>query len=184
VLLYPVLRGADLFPTSAILSLGETFGTDRARSMEFRFKNEDQLLEKARKRPWFGWGKYNRNKVIDDEGHPVSVTDGQWIIAFGVSGVTGFLTEFGLLLVPIFLTSRRLRWVEDPTQRRLIASLSLIVAVTAVDLIPNSRFSSYPYFLAGALLSLSAASQRPGRGQWPDRNLVTTTRANALSPIA
>jgi hypothetical protein len=184
VLIYPVLRGADLFPTSAVVSVGKKFGIDRARSMEFRFNNEDQLLAKARQRPWFGWGKFNRNAVIDAGGHPVSVTDGQWIIAFGVSGATGFVTEFGLLLLPVFLTGRRLRRVEDRTQRRLIASLSLIVAVTAADLIPNSRFSSYPYFLAGALLSLSAAWQKSRPGQWPDRNFVTNTNANVFNPIA
>ena len=35
VLAYPVLRGADLFPTSAVMSVGKRFGIDRARSMSF-----------------------------------------------------------------------------------------------------------------------------------------------------
>jgi hypothetical protein len=46
-----------------------------------------------------------------------------------------------------------------------VAATSLIVAVTALDLIPNSLFSNYPYFLSGALLSASAAlirSRQPG----------------------
>jgi hypothetical protein len=43
----------------------------------------------------------------------------------------------------------------------MLASLSLIVAVTAIDLIPNGIFSNYPFFLSGALLSLSRARSDP-----------------------
>jgi hypothetical protein len=161
VILYPVLREADLFPTSVVLSFGDLFGSDRKGSMQFRFNNEDDLLKKARQRPWFGWGLYDRNEVFDDGGHPVSVTDGEWIITFGVSGTTGFLTEFGLLVVPILLAGRRLRRFEDPRERRLLASLSLMVAFTAVDLLPNGRFANYPFFLSGALLSLTNPVARP-----------------------
>jgi hypothetical protein len=41
--------------------------------------------------------------------------------------------------------------------QRLVASVSLILAVTALDLLPNSLFSNYPFFLSGALLSVSRA---------------------------
>ena len=175
VLAYPVLRGADLFPTSAVMSVGKRFGINQARNDGVSVQQRGSASQEKGRKHWFGWGKYNRNVVVDGGGHPVSVTDGQWIIAFGVSGAVGFLTEFGLLLLPIFLTGRRLRQVEDP--HMALHHLSLIVAVTAANLIPDSRFSSYPYFLAGALLSLSAAAQRQGRGQWPDRTLVATTHA-------
>jgi O-antigen ligase len=168
VLLYPSMRESDVFPTSTVLSLSEMAGGEREASVAYRFKNEEMLLKKARQRPWFGWGQYDRNEVFDEYGKRATVTDGEWIIALGIAGFTGFLSSFGLLLIPVFLTGRRLRLASDDTERRLVAATSLIVAVTALDLLPNSLFSNYPYFLSGALLSASAAllrSRNPGYRQ-------------------
>jgi hypothetical protein len=168
VLLYPSMRESDVFPTSTVLSLSEMAGGDREESVAFRFKNEELLLQKARQRPWFGWGQYDRNEVFDEGAKRITTTDGEWIIALGIAGFTGFLSSFGLLLIPVFLTGRRLRLVPDDPRRRLVAATSLIVAVTALDLIPNALFSNYPYLLSGALLSGSAAllrSRDPGDRQ-------------------
>ncbi len=70
------------------------------------------------------------------------------------------MATFGLLLIPLFLVGRRLRKTTDRGERTLIAATSLILAVTAVDLLPNSLASNYPYFISGALLSASAALSR------------------------
>lgn len=160
VLLYPSMRESDLFPTSAVLSLAGLAGQERADSVAFRFQNEDLLLKKARQRPWFGWGEYDRNEVFDDGGKPMTTTDGEWIIDLGISGFTGFLSRFGLLVIPVFLAGRRLRTTRDGYERQLVAATSIVVAVTALDLLPNSLYSNYPYFLSGALLSTSAALTR------------------------
>jgi hypothetical protein len=168
VLLYPSMRESDVFPTSAVLSVSEVAGGEREASVAYRFKNEEMLLKKARQRPWFGWGQYDRNEVFDEYGKRATVTDGEWIIALGIAGFTGFLSSFGLLLIPVFLTGRRLRAASDEVERRLVAATSLIVAVTALDLLPNALFSNYPYFLSGALLSASAAllrARNPGYRQ-------------------
>ena len=161
VILYPALRQADLFPTQGLLSAARLLGEDRAGSMEFRFDNEEVLLKKARERPWFGWGLSGRNEGYDEYGRMTTVTDGAWIISFSVSGVVGFLSLFGLLVLPIFVSRRRSRKIDDESQRDMLATLSLIVAVTAIDLIPNGIFSNYPFFLSGALLSLSRARSDP-----------------------
>jgi hypothetical protein len=160
VLLYPSMRESDVFPTAGVLSMAQIAGQDRADSMAYRFTNEDMLLKKARQRPWFGWGEYGRNEVYNDNAKIATVTDGQWIIALGISGFVGFLSTFGLLLIPLFLVGRRLRKTTDRGERTLISATSLILAVTAVDLLPNSLASNYPYFISGALLSASAALSR------------------------
>lgn len=160
VLLYPSMRESDVFPTTGLVSAAQVAGQDRADSMAYRFTNEDMLLKKARQRPWFGWGEYGRNEVYNENAKIISVTDGQWIIALGISGFMGFLSQFGLLLIPLFLVGRRLRKTTDRGERTLVSATSLILAVTAVDLLPNSLASNYPYFLSGALLSASAALSR------------------------
>ena len=156
VLLYPSLRGSGAFPTEGVLSLAKSIGEERHQSLEFRFTNEDTLLKKARERPVFGWGTYGRNLVYDDIGKVAAVTDGEWIIALGVSGFMGFFAKFALLVIPIFLAARRLRKVPRDDDSRMIAGLALIVTITAVDLLPNGLFSNYPFSFAGALSSGSA----------------------------
>jgi hypothetical protein len=166
VLLYPSLRGADLFPVDAVKSLGMMVNTERAGSMAYRFTNEDELLKHARKRPVFGWGFYDRNEGFDEWGKVETVTDGEWIIVMGVNGFVGFFTMFGLVLWPLFVAGRRMRKVYDKADRRLISGLSLIVAMCAVDLLPNSLASNYPCLLAGALLSAAAALKQEVRQEY------------------
>jgi len=155
VLAYPSLRQAGLFPTEQVVSAATSLvGAERAESMAFRFRNEDALTEKARERPWFGWGAYGRNVNYDENARPVSVTDGLWIIDLSMGGMMAFASLFGLLVIPIFLAAKRLGKLP-PDETRLVSSLSLMVAVTAIDLLPNGLFSNYPYFLSGALLAVS-----------------------------
>ena len=82
-LLYPILRTADLVPTSAALDLAGSISLDRRDSLETRFKNEDALLERASQRFLFGWGRYGRSFIYDERGNETSATDGTWIITLG-----------------------------------------------------------------------------------------------------
>jgi len=151
VFLYPVLRFTGAFPVQGVLNASTSlFGSDRSDSMAFRFKNEDVMLARARERPLFGWGSYGRNFVFDTYGR-ISIPDGYWILTLGQLGVTGFTVAFGLLLVPIFIARRRLKTMTDEQERRLLTGSSLILAIVAVDLIPNGMWGLYPYVLAGAL---------------------------------
>jgi hypothetical protein len=168
VLLYPSMRESGAFPTAQVLSASEALaGADREDSLAFRFRNEEELVKKARQRPWFGWGEYGRNLVYNEMGKATSVTDGAWIIAFSVGGFAGFLGWFVLLVLPIFLAGRRLKRIPI-SERPLVASLSLIVSMTALDLLPNGLFSNYPYLLSGALLSVSKALTLAQPAPMPD----------------
>ncbi|HEX9298371.1 MAG TPA: hypothetical protein VF881_21185 [Polyangiaceae bacterium] len=155
VVLYPALRAADLFPVTNMVSVASDVDTDRQQSLQFRFENEDALLAKARQRIVFGWGEYNRSAIFDDMGRPSSVTDGHWIVLFGILGAVGFASAFGMLLLPVFLARRRLRAIPDKSTRMLLAGTSLILGVIAIDLIPNGLFANYPYLMAGALMGVT-----------------------------
>jgi hypothetical protein len=118
--------------------------------MEFRFSNENLLLAHARERIWFGWGN-GRNRVYDEAGEDISVTDGYWIIVLGIAGAAGFVAAFGSLLWPVIWARHRLGDRGDEPDRTHLAGLALIVALTAVDLIPNGGGSAIPYLVAGVL---------------------------------
>ena len=64
-LAYPMLRVADLIPTTSILEAASAVDTDRADSLGTRFYYEHLLLDRAWQRPWFGWGRFGRGRVYD-----------------------------------------------------------------------------------------------------------------------
>ena len=151
VFLYPVLRIANLFPMERAVSLAASINEERAHSLQFRFNHEAGLLNKAQERIFLGWGGFSRSRVWDEKsGRDISVTDGAWIIILGARGVVGFVAIFGLLLIPVFIAHRKLGRIPRRRERLLIAGLSLIIVVYAVDLLPNGLFTNLPFFLAGA----------------------------------
>jgi hypothetical protein len=169
VLLYPALRGSDLFPARQLVAAFASVSPDRAESLEFRINNEDQLLDHARDRPYFGWGSYGRNIVYDKEsGKEATTFDGFWIIMFSMRGAVGSACAFLLLLVPVFQSMRKLRRIPDKKDQLLLAGLAVMVAVSVADLLPNGLFLTYPYFMAGSLMgllkTLTSPQSRPAPG--------------------
>jgi len=163
---YPLLRSQDLFPTNALVSAAESISTERAASLKYRFDNEDMLLARAFERPALGWGRYGRSRVYDSEGRDMSVTDGRWIITFGEAGLLGFVAEFGLLSLGIFRAASAFRRIDSPVDKLFLSSLSLIVAVSLLDLLPNSGLVPWTWLIAGALLGRADAllAQSKARG--------------------
>ena len=175
-LAYPILRGFDLFPTSTLEQLSGAASEERSDSLAFRFNHEDALLEHARERWLFGWGGWGRNRVIDEEGRDISVTDGLWIILLGQGGAVAFLSTFGLVLLPVFRCSRALVNLTSESDRRLLASLALLVALNWADSLPNALSGGVVMvFLTGAFSGVVDVYQRPRarRPETPERGRAT-----------
>ena len=64
-LIYPALRSFGLFPTQTLVQMVQSVSDERSQSLDFRFVNEDKLLERAFQRPIFGWSRYGRNRVYN-----------------------------------------------------------------------------------------------------------------------
>jgi hypothetical protein len=159
-----VARFAGLFPTQQIVALVETVGPERAESLAFRFRNEELLLAHASERPWLGWGAYARNRVFSASGDDVAVTDGLWIILLGQQGFAGMASTLALLLVPVIVAWRRIGGLPSPAQRGIVALVSVLVALCAVDLLPNSSIPPYTPALSGALVGLMTVPPRGPSG--------------------
>jgi hypothetical protein len=148
VFLYPMARGAGLVPVDSLISFAEKIDTDRADSLTFRFENEDVLLEKAFQRPGFGWGGWTRGRVFNDRGEITTITDGYWVIIFGDGGWVRYLSEMGLLCLPIVLLAYRQRRYELGP---ITTGLSLVLAINLIDLLPNAGLSPITWMISGAL---------------------------------
>jgi hypothetical protein len=159
---FPMLRAAGLVPVDTVVSTLAKVAPERIGSLTFRLEHEDILLEKAKQRPVFGWGGYDRGRVFDEEGRDQSVTDGAWIIAFSQGGWVRYVGQIGLLTFAIFILAIRWRRYElDPAT----AALSLVLAANLVDMIPNATNTSVTLLMAGALAGrLEVLTQAAGAG--------------------
>jgi hypothetical protein len=183
VLLFPILRGGAFLPTADIVEMFAKINEDRASSLEDRFEQEDELLARARERIVFGWGGYGRNRVWDEvSGKDLSVTDGDWMIKLGSRGVVGFIGCYGLLLTPIFMAARSFGRIRRAGDQWVIATMMLIAALFAVDLLPNGQYSYYPYLFSGALAGLSNGILRAQSVRLARARLVRKQRAAAALP--
>ena len=157
---YPMLRTYDLIPVNRVAVATTSVSVDRGGSFEFRVKNENKLLAKANQKPYFGWGTWSRNRVYDqDTGEDLTITDGEWILRFGMFGWAGYLSLFGLFAAAIF---NALSGVKGPVTSSAIVlgGLTLILAVNLTDLIPNANLLPLTYVLAGSI----AGRSRVGAG--------------------
>ena len=157
VFAYPLLRTWDLIPVDSVLSFFTSLlGGERTQSLAFRFANEQTLLAHAVERPWFGWGGYARSFVFDKwTGKQATTVDGFWIAVLGARGILGFISIFGLLLLPIIRFGRTLRTFQGD-RRYLGAGVLILSVVYVVDLIPNAGVGPYLTMLLGCLAGLTS----------------------------
>ena len=155
-LLYPVVQAADILPKEQVIDVFMHVAPERAESLAFRIRNEGELVKKALERPWFGWGGYGRPLLWDTEmGKSISVTDGFWIIALGARGGIALAAMLLLMSISLLVLPKRVRGLQDRKTLTMLAGLAVLQGFAVLDLIPNGLFTDMPYFLGGALLSLS-----------------------------
>jgi hypothetical protein len=181
VMSYPLSRTFDIFPTTTLVEWARWFSVDRGASLEFRFINEDTLIEHAGKRVWFGWGSYGRNRPYDETtGRIAAITDGYWIIALGKGGAVGFVCAFGMLIGPVWVAARTLRRKRLSGEAVIVATTAWIVALNAVDLLPNGFLTARAIFIGGALMG-ALQGWRPSPAVLPGK--PSRSRPDELRPV-
>lgn len=165
---YPLVRDAYIVP---LLGAAERVSAERHESLQFRFNNEDLLVDRAAERPLAGWGTWGRNHVYDEfTGQVLTVTDGLWIIQLGAWGWLGFVGLFGLMIAPLFLMRRAMR---DVPLTPVTSAMVLMVTAYIVYMIPNASLSPMVWLVTGALAGfVQYAPGRAGATGTPDPALA------------
>jgi hypothetical protein len=144
-ILYPTLSILNLIPYEAITSFISGYSVDRAQSTNYRFTNEIELVQHASEKFMIGWGSWGRNMFWD------SVTDGYWIIIYGVYGLVYFYALFGLFIMGAL---NGISKNSTQNQELVYFGLSLIVGGVLIDQIQNASLNhSWLWFLSGILSS-------------------------------
>jgi hypothetical protein len=181
VLAYPLARMSDLIPTHTLLDWSGSFDKDREESLEFRFVQEAQMLERASQRFIFGWGGYVRGHVFNEWGGDTSVPDGYWIITLGQWGLFGFLATFGLLVLPVFRAAAALRFAKSTRDGVFFAALALMLAINAVDQMPNATITPWTWLLCGAVLGRAEQLRAPIRHRSPAKPVPLSSAKTVAS---
>ena len=66
--LYIIARANEIWDGQSLVEFVGQFSRERAASLNFRFVNENVLIEKASQRPVFGWAGWNRSAVFNERG--------------------------------------------------------------------------------------------------------------------
>lgn len=151
--IYPLARCADFFSGEVIVNIANTVSEDRGGSMAFRLRNEDLLIEKALQQPVFGWGRWGRNRVYDDTGRDITITDGLWIIYLGQTGWVGLTSFTIMMLAPGVVVAFKLRPYNFWSQPALapVAALLVVPAIYMIDSLPNGFANPVYTCIAGGL---------------------------------
>src|SRR6056297_2914911 len=187
VLLFPFARSAGWVPVNSIYNLAESIDPARAQSLDFRFKNEDILLEKASQKPLFGWGGWGRGRVYNESGRDISTTDGYWIIVKGTYGWLGYLARFGMLCLPLVIVGLMRRRLE---LSYATSGLAMTLSIGIIDLIPNGTISPVLWLVAGAMMgryqtaqkTVASEAKRPSKRAEPFGQPVISATAEPKAP--
>jgi len=154
---YPTLSIMNIFPHQQVIEVAETLmGPVRAESLVFRFDNEKVLLNHAKEKFFFGWGGWGRNRVYNEKtGENITVTDGRWVITFGVYGMVGFIAEFGLLAISVVRARQAAKWLKNKKEYTLLSAHALLISLVMVDQLPNATLDPWLWLLSGVLLGRS-----------------------------
>jgi hypothetical protein len=186
ICLYPWMRATKVFPVEWLLDVAASISVERMESLKFRFDNEDVLLAHSMKKMWFGWStSYGRNMLFDEYGKLATTTDGGWLIALGNGGLVGLTTYLSVPVISILLTAKRSKRIRDPKLKIMVATLNLYLSIMWVDILPNGTFTLLPFFLGGALCSITRTlgSRSPERAGASERPRVQKA-GSSLRPLA
>lgn len=144
---------------------------DRSGSLAFRIVNEEALSRKARQQLIFGWGDSGGNRIYDEEGQDISITDSLWIIAYGLQGAVGLISFTGSLFVPSlgFCFSSRYppsTWANPKVAPA--AALAVILILYMLDSALNAMVCPVFLVAAGGIAGLAQKA--------PEANKTTSLR--------
>jgi len=152
-ILYMGVRATGIWSGKELVAASTAvFGRYRTESLSFRLENEELLARRAMQRPLVGWG---RMVTRDDEDEAAAVSDGMWIIIFGVSGAVGLASFAALILLPPLLLRARAspRYWFHPHLAPAVC-FACLLALWMIDNLFNAMLNPIFLLIAGGLAGL------------------------------
>lgn len=167
----------DTYFTDQFVSyLSQIFPEDRVASLEFRFNNEEVLVDHARERITFGWAGWNRARVIMPDTGKLAIQDSMWVLAFGENGTVGLVSLFTSMLLPVvalFWTRCPARTWTNPKVAPVVA-IAVIIVLYMLDCVMNAMVNPLYILACGGIAGLVLGPEQ--KRQPTSNRLVATGR--------
>ena len=157
IVFYLYIAAAGQFSSKQVMGLiTPIFGEERSASLKFRFDMEEILGEKARQKFLLGWGDSGGNRVYNQQGQDISITDSLWIIAFGTYGGVGLVILFYSLLLPVIVFTVFKYPARTWSNPKVAPAAALGVALTmyVFDCVLNAMTNPIFSLIAGGISTL------------------------------
>lgn len=157
---YIVSRNNGMLSADILVGEVSSISEDRSRSLYGRLYHEEKLQEKAWRRPLFGWGGWGRNRIYDEDGNDISVTDGLWIIVFGTHGLVGLISLGFVFLLPSLLFWRKYRFADwGQADLAPMAGFACVIPLYVIDCLMNAMVNPVFTVAAGGMLGWLASKE-------------------------
>jgi hypothetical protein len=128
------------------------YSAERAQSLQFRFDNEEMLIDKAKKGSFFGWAGWGRSRVYDEDGKDLTITDGLWIIVYGVRGIYGIVLMTVTIVLPMVLLLIKVPPGQWTSERYAAASVfATMLTLYMIDNLLNAMVNPIFMLFAGGI---------------------------------
>lgn len=160
-LLYVTVRSTDTWSGRHLVNAIAHVAANRSQSLEHRLDAENLLVDRALERPVLGWGDWNRNRVFDERGKDLAVTDGLWIITLGKRGLLGLSALMAVFIVPALCLVRCVPgWAIGGPSWAPAVSLMMVILLFQIDSLFNAMFNPIYIIMIGGLTGVAAILTR------------------------
>ncbi len=172
-IVYVSVRAPGIWSGEPVLSLVKEYAPERGASLETRINAENLLAAKALEQPLWGWGGFGRNRVYNEDGVDIAVTDGLWILEFGVHGGLSLAALIAALVLPAIRGVMLVPPGTSGVAGAAPAVLSVVLMMYALDNLMNAMINPAFHLAMGALAGLTVApvavARRPAPAVAPAR---------------
>lgn len=161
VYLYLNAETETYFTDQLVTVLSQIFPEDRVASLQFRFNNEELLVDHARDRLMFGWGGWNRSRVIDPSTGKLTIQDSLWVLAFGENGTVGLVSLYMGMLLPVvvlFLRYPARLWTHPKVAP--VVAIALMVVLYMLDCVMNAMLNPIYILAVGGIVGLVTSPEK------------------------
>lgn len=183
---YMYIRASRIWDgASAVVAADKFFGPERAQSLGVRIHAENVLADHALEQPWFGWGRWNRNRVYDIRGKDMAPTDGLWILTLGVDGVVGLVAfTLAILLPPLLVWARcPLKMWKHPGVAPAVA-MAVLLSLYMLDNILNAMPDPIFTLALGGLAGIGPSIRKQVKAAKAAGQDVAMQPARVVAPAA
>ena len=160
IVIYLLFRAPGLWDGDEIISICRTLmGSDRAGSLEYRFRMEEIFSAHTRSRIILGWGGWGRNSPSGVK----TIPDSLWIVIFSKYGSVGLSALITTFLLPVIMLRKRIhpgQW-SHPFVAPTVCATAIVLLYT-IDNLSNAMYNPIYILMIGGLAGIQTTRMTPG----------------------